>query len=58
MLYIVRVYEDGAVFEYEYGNLKHAQEHMSFERCQAELYKWQNQAETLICTVNSNTSIR
>ena len=54
MLYIVRVFEGSEVFEYEYGNLRHAQEHLSFERCSAELYEWQKDTETLICTVNSN----
>ena len=57
MLYIVRVYEDGDIFEYEYGNLKHAQEHLSFENCYAELYEWQNDTEKLICTVNSNSCL-
>jgi hypothetical protein len=30
-LYIVVVYEDEAVYEYEYGNLDHAEEHYNLE---------------------------
>ena len=30
-LYIVKVFEDGEKFEYEYGNLKHAREHFDSE---------------------------
>ena len=32
MLYIVRVYEDGEQYEYEYGNLHHAEEHIAMEK--------------------------
>ena len=31
LLYVVRVFEDGETFEYEYGNLKHASEHYESE---------------------------
>lgn len=31
MLYIVRVHEDGDVYEYEYGNMEHATEHYNME---------------------------
>ena len=31
VLYIVRVYEDGDVFEYEYGNIRHAKEQFELE---------------------------
>ena len=49
MLYIVRVY-DGPVdiYEYEYGLLEHAKEHMAFEKCKAELYFYDNGKETLM----------
>ena len=30
-LYIVKVYEDGETYEYEYGNQKHAFEHYQME---------------------------
>ena len=58
MLYVVRVFEYSEIYEYEYSNLKHAQEHLSFEHCYAELYEWQNDTEKLICTVNSNSCLR
>lgn len=32
MLYIVRVFEDGDTFEYEYGNMDHALEHYTSEK--------------------------
>ena len=54
MLYIVKVYADGEVYEYEYGLLEHAQEHMHMERCRAELYVWLNGREEFIESVNSN----
>lgn len=31
LLYVVRVSEDGETFEYEYGNLRHAEEHYNSE---------------------------
>ena len=31
MLYVLKVTEDGEVYEYEYGNLKHALEHYDKE---------------------------
>ena len=58
MLYVIRVFDGLEIYEYEYGNLKHAQEHLSFERCYSELYEWQNNTEKLICTVNSNICLR
>ena len=32
MLYIVRVFEDGDTFEYEYGNIDHALEQYEHEK--------------------------
>ena len=41
MLYIVRVYEDDTVYEYEYGNLPHAEEHLAFEKSsRVEIYEY------------------
>ena len=54
MLYIIKVYEDGQIYEYEYGMLEHAQEHMRWERCYAELYIWKDGREELAERVNSN----
>lgn len=48
MLYIVRVYEDGQCYEYEYGLLEHALEHLQMEMCYAELYAYWNGEEILI----------
>lgn len=50
MLYLVRAYEDGEVYEYEYGNLDHAEEHLAMEKGQAEIYLYNNGTETLIKT--------
>lgn len=52
MIYIVRVYEDGEIYEYEYGNEKHAREHMAWEKSHAELYVYQKGKERFICAVN------
>lgn len=48
MLYIVRVYEDGKQYEYEYGNLHHAEEHIAMEKptAKVELYEYCNGKET------------
>ena len=52
MIYIVRVYEGGEIYEYEYGNEKHAREHLTWEKCYAELYVWQNGREWFLDSVN------
>ena len=52
MLYIVRVFEDEETFEYEYGNQKHADEHMKMEKAHAELYLYQNGIEKFMYSVN------
>jgi len=38
-IYIVEVLDDGEKFQYEYGNLKHAEEHYNMERI-ANLYEY------------------
>jgi len=38
-IFIVEVLDDGEKFEYEYGNIKHAEEHYSMERI-ANLYEY------------------
>ena len=46
-LYIVRVYEDGDIYDYEYGNLKHATEHYNTDKAKrVELieYSWDSKA--------------
>lgn len=48
MLYIVKVYEDGEVYEYEYGLLEHAEQHLAFEKCKAEIYTYSDGKETLM----------
>ena len=52
MLYIVKVNEDGQIYEYEYGMLEHALEHLQFESCYAELYVWMNRQEVFVEAVN------
>ena len=32
MLYIVRVYDDGETYEYEYGDYDHASDHFNWEK--------------------------
>ena len=48
MIYIVRVYEDGEIYEYEYGNEKHAREHMAWEQGHTELYGYRAGREWVI----------
>ena len=48
MLYIVRAFEDGQMYEYEYGDLYHAEEQ----------YNWENSAELLLYTNGVETLIR
>lgn len=40
-LYIVEVFEDGDKFEYQYGNIKHAEEHYNNEKV-ATMYEYNN----------------
>lgn len=40
-LYIVEVLDDGEKFEYEYGNIRHAEEHYNNERY-VNLYEYNN----------------
>ena len=47
MLYIVRAYDDGDVFDYEYGNINHAEEHYKYEKC-ASIIEYNNGKETII----------
>ena len=46
-IYIIRVLEDGHVFEYEFGNQQHALEMLIVEK-NAFLYKYANGKEYLI----------
>lgn len=55
MLYIVKVYKDGQMYEYKYGLLEHAREHLKFENSYAELYVWLDGREEFMEAVNSNT---
>jgi hypothetical protein len=47
MLYIVRVYEDGKKYEYEYGHIRHALEHYMYEKV-AKLVEYDNGKEQII----------
>ena len=48
MLYIVKVWDEGNLYEYEYGCIEHALEHMKVEKSCAKLYQYRDGAETLI----------
>lgn len=50
MMYIVKAYEDEQCFEYEYGLIDHAKEHLDNETCYAELFAYQSGREILIET--------
>lgn len=52
MLYIVKAYEDGEVYEYEYGLLEHALAHLQNDlRAEwFEVYEYKNGVETRIKT--------
>ncbi len=52
MIFIVRVYEGTEIYEYEYGNEKHAREHMEWEKCHAELYIWLHGCEWFLYSMN------
>ena len=39
MLYIVKVWDEGNLYEYEYGCIEHALEHMKVEKGCAKLYR-------------------
>ena len=48
MLYIVKVWDEGNLYEYEYSCIEHALKHMKVEKSCAKLYQYRNGAETLI----------
>lgn len=47
MLYIVRVFDDGAMYEYEYGNLPHAEEQYNWEQS-AEMWLYADGKEIFL----------
>lgn len=47
MLYIVRVFEEGETYEYEYGNLIHALEHYDSED-EAVILEYRNGKEKIL----------
>ena len=47
MLFIVRAFEDGETYEYEYGNLAQAEEQYDWEKS-AEIWLYVDGKETLI----------
>ena len=48
MLYIVKVWDEGNLYEYEYGCIEYALKHMKVEKSCAKLYQYRDGAETLI----------
>lgn len=47
MLYVVKAIDDGEVYEYEYGNLPHAEEQYNWEKS-AEMWLYKDGKEILI----------
>ena len=47
MLYIVRVFEDGNIYEYEHGNIEHASEQYAQEKT-AKLTVYHKGIETIL----------
>jgi hypothetical protein len=47
MLYIVKAMEDDEVYEYEYGNLPHAEEQYNWEKS-AEMWLYKDGKEILL----------
>lgn len=47
MLYIVRAFDDGDIYEYEYGNLRHAEEQYDWEQS-AEMWVYVDGKEILL----------
>ena len=47
VLYIVRVIDNGYMYEYEYGNLPHAEDQYNWEKS-AEMWLYEDGKETLI----------
>ena len=58
MLFIIKVYADEQVYEYEYGLLEHAHEHLRQEQSYTELYLYCEGCEWFIEAVNSNNWFR
>jgi hypothetical protein len=54
MLYIVRVYEDGQCYEYEYGLLEHATLNFQSEKCCVQLLEYRSGKEKLLASKNEN----
>ena len=48
MLYIVKVWDAGELYEYEYGCIRHALEHIELEKGCAKLYRYSAGAETAV----------
>jgi hypothetical protein len=56
MLYIVRAYEDGKRYDYEYGNSKHAIEHYEYER-NAKIIMYENGVEKIVAEKFNNLKV-
>ena len=48
MLYIVKVWDEGNLYEYEYGCIEHALEHMKVEKSCAKLYLYRDGVEMAV----------
>ena len=47
MIYVVKVIEDGETYEYDYGNIVHAEYHYAHERT-AAIYEYSGGIEYLV----------
>ena len=55
MLYIVRVWDAGEMYEYEYGCIEHALAHIEVEKSCAKLYRYSDGVETAVESVAKTT---
>lgn len=52
MLYVLKVTEDGEVYEYEYGNLRHALEHYDKEETATVIEYYYRKEKILVQKIN------
>ena len=57
MLYIVKAWDEGNLYEYEYGCIEHALEHMKVEKSCAKLYQYRDGMETAVKGVEKTNEV-
>ncbi len=55
MLYIVRVWDEGKLYEYEYGCIEHALKHIEIDKGCSKLYRYCAGVETPVDVVAETT---